>query len=302
VGDVRADRWVVAAGSSGPFTGFSALPASALDQLNRTPGVQSADPLIIMPQAAKTGDGLHSVYVMAYRRGDLGTPTPTHGRVVQARGEAVADGRLGSGVGHVITMSGRPFRIVGTTEGHSVFGGLPIVYVDLADGRALSAGGQPLETAVALKGAPATFPDGVSVLTNAAVRSDALRTMHSAVNSIDSTQLLMWIVAAVIVAGLVYVSALERSKDFAVLKAMGASTSNVFASMALEAILVCFVAVVLAGFVATLIRPFFALPVSIPVAAFVTLPIIALAVGLVGSLAGLRRAVTSDPARAFGSA
>jgi putative ABC transport system permease protein len=38
------------------------------------------------------------------------------------------------------------------------------------------------------------------------------------------------------------------------------------------------------------------------VAAFVTLPIIALVVGLIGSLAGLRRAVTSDPARAFGAA
>ena len=67
-----------------------------------------------------------------------------------------------------------------------------------------------------------------------------------------------------------------------------------------DAVLVCLVAVVLAGIIATLIRPFFALPVSIPVAAFVTLPIIGLAVGLVGSLAGLRRAVTADPARAFG--
>jgi putative ABC transport system permease protein len=83
---------------------------------------------------------------------------------------------------------------------------------------------------------------------------------------------------------------------------MGASTGNVFASMALEAVLVCLVAVILAAGIATLIRPFFALPVAIPFAAFVTLPLIALAVGLVGSLAGLRRAVTADPARAFGAA
>jgi putative ABC transport system permease protein len=301
VGDVGADRWVVTAGSSGPITGFSALPPGTDDQLVHTPGVRAADPLIVIPQAAQTGDGLHSVYVIAYRPNGLGTPTTAKGRVVQAPGEAVADGRLGVDVGEVMTMSGRSFTVVGTTTGHSVFGGLPIVYVDLADGQALSFGGQPLATALALRGVPEVVPSGVSLLSNSAVRSDALRTMHSAVKSIDSTQLLMWIVAAVIVAGLVYVSALERGKDFAVLKAMGASTGNVFASMALEAVLVCLVAVIFAGVIATLIRPFFALPVAIPFAAFVTLPVIALAVGLVGSLAGLRRAVTADPARAFGS-
>jgi putative ABC transport system permease protein len=74
----------------------------------------------------------------------------------------------------------------------------------------LSFGGQSLATALALRGVPEAVPDGVSLLSNADVRSDALRTMHSAVKSIDSTQLLMWIVAAVIVAGLVYVSGLER--------------------------------------------------------------------------------------------
>jgi putative ABC transport system permease protein len=302
VGDVHADRWVVAAGSSGPITGLSAVPDGTLEQLYRTPGVRAADPLIILPQAAKTRDGLHSVYVMAYRRDGLGAPTTKHGRVVQSTGEAVADGRLGVDVGDTITMSARQFKVVGTTAGHSVFGGLPMVYVGLADGQALSFGRLTLATAVAVRGVPATAPEDTAVLTNASVRSDALRTMHSAVKSIDSMQLLMWVVAAVIVAGLVYVSALERGKDFAVLKAMGASTGNVFSSMALEAVLVCLVAVVLASIIATLIRPFFALPVSIPVAAFVALPVIALVVGLIGSLAGLRRAVTSDPARAFGAA
>ena len=226
VGDVRADRWVVSAGSAGPITGFSALPAGTLEQLYRTPGVRDADPLIVLPQAAKTGNGLHSVYVMAYRRDGLGTPTTRHGRVVQSTGEAVADGRLGVDVGDTITMSGRPFKVVGTTSGHSVFGGLPMVYVGLADGQALAFGGLTGATAVAVRGAPEIAPDGTAVLTNATVRSDALRTMHSAVKSIDSMQLLMWVVAAVIVAGLVYVSALERGKDFAVLKAMGASTGT----------------------------------------------------------------------------
>jgi putative ABC transport system permease protein len=300
VGDVRADRWVVPTGSSGPITGFSAMPSGMVQLLARTPGVQAADPLVVLPQSAQTGDGLESVWVIAHRPGGLGTPTLAEGRAAVGPGEAVADGRLGVDVGDVISMSGRSFTIVGTTRGHSVFGGLPVVYVDIKDGQALSFGGQPLATAVVVRGVPASAPGGMSVISNAAVRSDALRTMRSAVKSIDSMQLLMWLVAAVIVAGLVYVSALERGKEFAVLKAMGASTRNVFGSMALEAVLVCLVAVVLAGAIATLIRPFFALPVSIPMSAFLVLPLTALAVGLLGSLAGLRRAVTADPARAFG--
>jgi putative ABC transport system permease protein len=302
VGDVGADLWVVAAGSSGPITGFSAVPSDAAGTLAGTPGVERADPLIVIPQAARTSDGLDSVYVLAHRPGGLGTPTTTEGRTVERPGEAVVDGRLGAAIGDEITMSGLSFTVVGTTRGHSIFGGLPMVYVDLQDGQALSFGGQPLATAIVLQGEPASVPAGLSAITNATVEADALRTMRSAMKSIDSMQLLMWVVAAVIVAGLVYVSALERGKDFAVLKAMGASTRHVFASVALQAVLVCLVAVVFASVIATVIRPFFALPVSIPRSAFVVLPFIALAVGLLGSLVGLRRAVTADPARAFAGA
>jgi putative ABC transport system permease protein len=302
VGDVRADRWVVTSGSSGPITGLSALPAGTVDLLAGTLGVKTADPLIVLPQAARTSHGLRSVEVIAHRPGGLGTPTTTAGRNAVGPGEAVADARLGVKLGDIITMSGRSFSIVGATRGHSLFGGLPVVYIDIGVGQALAFGGQLLATAVAIRGVPAGVPDGLAVLGNAAVRSDAMRTMGSAVNSIDSMELLMWIVAAVIVAGLVYVSALERERDFAVLKAMGASTRHVFTSMALEAVLVCLVAVLLAGGIAQLIRPLFDLEVSIPTAALVALPNIALAVGLLGSLAGLRRAVGADPAQAFGSA
>jgi putative ABC transport system permease protein len=41
--------------------------------------------------------------------------------------------------------------------------------------------------------------------------------------------------------------------------------------------------------------------ITIPAASAATLPVIAVVVGLLGSLAGLRRTVTVDPALAFGS-
>jgi putative ABC transport system permease protein len=52
--------------------------------------------------------------------------------------------------------------------------------------------------------------------------------------------------------------------------------------------------------VAAVLGPNLSLPVSISWRAYVLLPLIAVAVGLLASLAGLRRAVAVDPASAFG--
>jgi putative ABC transport system permease protein len=44
------------------------------------------------------------------------------------------------------------------------------------------------------------------------------------------------------------------------------------------------------------------LTIEIPASAYIALPIVAVAVGLIASLFGLRRAVMVDPALAFGGA
>ncbi|MDQ1521926.1 MAG: putative transport system permease protein, partial [Actinomycetota bacterium] len=51
-----------------------------------------------------------------------------------------------------------------------------------------------------------------------------------------------------------------------------------------------------------LLSPFLAMPAEISAGAYTLLPIIAVIVGLLASLAGLRRAVGVDPALAFGGA
>jgi putative ABC transport system permease protein len=48
------------------------------------------------------------------------------------------------------------------------------------------------------------------------------------------------------------------------------------------------------------LSPAVALAISIPASAYIVLPIVAIIVGLVSSLVALRRAVTVDPALAFG--
>ena len=111
---------------------------------------------------------------------------------------------------------------------------------------------------------------------------------------------LLWVVAALIVGSMIYVSALERIRDFAVFKAVGVSTRSIMAGLALQAVVVALLAALLGAIVSVLLGPLFPMRVDIPTLAFVLLPVIAVVIGLLASVAGLRRAVTVDPAVAFG--
>jgi putative ABC transport system permease protein len=124
--------------------------------------------------------------------------------------------------------------------------------------------------------------------------------LKTAVASIDNTRSLMWIIAAVIVAAMLYVAALERKRDFAVLKALGSSSRALFLSLVLEAVIVTLLAALLAEVLASLLTPTFAQPLDITLDARLALPIVALVVGVVASVSALRRVTGADPAAAFG--
>ena len=109
-------------------------------------------------------------------------------------------------------------------------------------------------------------------------------------------------VAACIVGSVIYLSALERVRDFAVFKATGTGTPALLAGLALQAMIVSLVAAAVGAVLAVVIAPTFPMPAEIPTSAFVILPVVAILVGALSSLAGLRRAITVSPALAFGGA
>ena len=111
----------------------------------------------------------------------------------------------------------------------------------------------------------------------------------------------MWLIAVIIVAALVYVSALQRTRDFAVMKAVGASTWQLFLGVAIQAVLIALGAALFAVSTAWVFRPAYTVPVEVPANAYLLLPFVAVVVGVLASLVALRRAVTVDPALAFGS-
>jgi putative ABC transport system permease protein len=69
-----------------------------------------------------------------------------------------------------------------------------------------------------------------------------------------------------------------------------------------QAVLLALGSAVVAVLLALVLAPIFPFTVAIPGSAFAELVVVAVVVGLVASLAGLRRAVGADPALAFGAA
>jgi putative ABC transport system permease protein len=294
-----AQAWVVTAGAAGRVAALAPLPAALVGAVGREPGVRSAAPVIVVPQAAQVGTSSVGMVMIGSRPGALGSTTVATGREVRADGDAVVDARMKMALGRHFTVSGLRFTVVGTVAGRTMLAGQPDVYVTLHDAQAVAYGGRPLVGAVLTSGTPSQVPPGLTVRSNSQIERASLQQMASAVSSIGNSRVFMWVIAAFIVAALVYVTALERTRDFAVLKALGSSSAILFAGLAIQAILVALASAAIAAVIVNFMTGLFAQPVAIPASAFVVLPLIALVVGVLASLAALRRAVSADPAVAF---
>jgi putative ABC transport system permease protein len=143
-------------------------------------------------------------------------------------------------------------------------------------------------------------PTGFRVIDRAGAIDDLLRALSGARQAMTLMAGLLWVVAALIVGSMIYMSALERTRDFAVFKAVGVPTRSILAGLAMQAVIVAVLAALLGGILSVLLGPLFPMRVDIPRVAFALLPVVAITIGVLASLAGLRRAVTVDPALAFG--
>jgi len=291
--------WVVPVGTEGPFTGFYAMDGASADQIREVPGVREADPISLLPQTIRKGSDLKILTVVGHRIGGLGEPPPEEGRRARASGEVVADKKLGFDLGEKFNVRGRELTVVGLVSGLTIGGGNPLVYLPIEDLQALAFNRASLIKAVVIKGTPRALPRGFKVLSLDQVREDMLRPLKTADTAINNTRLLLWLVAAVIVGAVMYMSALERVRDFAVLKAVGATTRTLVFGLAAEAVIACVLAAALAIVFAQLLLPIFPLPITYTIGAYAVLPVVAVVVGVLASLAGVRRAVRTDPATAF---
>jgi putative ABC transport system permease protein len=294
------DEWVVAKTSTGPFTTTAIFNQSEFDKVKALPGVKAAAPLVLLRFTVKTPK-VTDINVIGAEPGAMGFPKIVEGRAASKPGEIIVDKSLkGAPVGKTLIIGGKPFTVVGKTKGISYFAGTPSVFLQLKDAQNLALFGQPMISSIVVKGNITNPPAGLRVVTNDQAIKDLRRPLQAATGTIDILQFLLWIVAAGIIGSVLYLQAIERTRDFAVFKATGVKSSSLVSGMALQAIILAILAAVVAILLGYLLAPLMPMAVSIPSSTFYVLPIVAIIVGLISSVSGLRRAVRVDPALAFG--
>lgn len=302
VAAVGADAYVVHAGSGGPFTSPADIPGRVLRSIRRTPGVQSADPLVVAPsETLRARTGPVFAHMLGVRPDGLGAPVVSDGRGLAHRGDAVVDRLTRLRLGQTFSIGASRFTVVGRVSGMTYLAGTPSVYVTVRDAQSIVFAGRRDMTSVAVRGVPQQVPAGLTAMTADESRLDILTPLENGISSIDIVRDFLWAVAIVIIGAVVYLSALERRRDFAVLKAIGSSTRWLYTGMAVQATVMALLSGLLAIAVEPLLARLIPMQLSVSSGALTILPAVALVIGLLASLSGLRQVLRADPAIAFGN-
>lgn len=300
VDSLGADAFVVKSGAAGPFLGATPFAQAELAEVAAEPGVVAAAPLACAPSTVREGSSTRTVTAFGAPEHGPGMPHVSEGRPPATPDEVAVSSRLGRQVGDKVQIGSRTMQIVGIVPNSTTLARTPNVFLTTEGLQQLAYSGQPIVTSIAVQGTPRQLPAGYQADDRAAGVDDLMRAEKVAGGSIAIVAVLLWLVAVLIVGSVVYLSALERLRDFAVFKAIGVPARSILAGLALQAVVVALLAAVVGVGLSLLLAPLFPLLVVVPVSAYIWLPLVAIVVGLLASLAGFRRAVAVDPALAFG--
>lgn len=291
---VGAESWVLPPGVSGPFTSSATLSP---EEVTSVPG--DLDQIVIARGTLDVGGEHEEALVVGHEVEGLGAPQVSEGRRTQGSGEVVLDRSAGAVLGDTVGIGDSGFTVVGLTDDTTLLAGLPVVFAPIDDARDVLFGGTPVVSALVSDSHVAPVGDLVVVSADD-VGADALGPLENAISSIDLIRGLLWLVAAIIVGGVLYLTALERQRDFAVLRAVGGTTRQLGLGLAAQGLALALLAVALATVLQLAIVPVFPLTVRIPVRAYWQIPLLAGVVALLATHAGSSKARRTDPATAFG--
>jgi len=300
VDSMGVDRFVVKAGAAGPFLGATPFAQVDLARVAAAPGVVAAAPLATASAAVTEGMTTRDATAFGAPEHGPGMPGISQGRAPSTPDEVAVSSALGWHVDENLQLGARNLRIVGIVPNSTALAKRPNIFLTTEGLQQVAYNGQPLITSIGIIGTPRQLPDGYQLVDRAGGVRDLLRPVKTPAGSITIVANLLWIVAVLIVGSMVYLSALERLRDFAVFKAIGVPTRSILAGLALQGVVIALLAAVLGVLLSLPLAPLFPMTVVIPANAYLALPLIALVVGLLASVAGLRRTVAVDPALAFG--
>lgn len=325
-----ADLWVVEAGTQGPFAESSTLPAITRDAVARLPGIRAAGAITYQTLEAAHGTKVLRLYVIGSELGRPGGPA----RIVAGRGlvrshyELVADRKTGLSVGDTIRLGRNRFTVVGLTENAMNSGGDPAVFVTLADAITLQSELDPAAERVrAARGAtppeannvaavialvePGADPDRVAatirqwkhlgVLTQGQQEQLLLASVvDRARRQIGLFLGILLTVSAVVIALIIYTMTMEKLKQIATLKLIGAPDRTILGLIVQQALILGTSGWAIGLGLILLVKDNFPRRVVLEPANALVLVGIITVVCIAASGLGIRAALKVDPATALG--
>ena len=325
-----ADIWVVEAGTKGPFAEASSIPADTRDAVARMPGVAEAGAITYQTiEAAHAGRTLR-LYVIGFEPGRPGGPQ----RLAAGRGfgtshfELIADRKTGLVIGDMVRLGRDRFIVVGLVEDAMNSGGDPAVYVTLADAIALQTALDPAAARVqAARGADGIRPPSVAAViarieagADVALLTATVRQWKhlAALSQAEQEDLLLasvvdrarrqiglflgilLSVSAVVIALIIYTMTMEKLKQIATLKLIGAPDRTIIGLIVQQALILGASGLGIGLALILLVKDNFPRRVVLEPFNALVLTGIILVVCIVASGLGVRAALKVDPATALG--
>ena len=326
-----ADVWVVESGTKGPFAEASNIPLTTRDAVARMQGVAEAGAINFQNiESAHAGASLR-LYVIGYEPGHPGGPS----RIAEGRGigtshfELVADRKTGLLPGETIRLGRNRFTVVGLVEGVMNAGGDPAVYITLADAMTLQTELDPAAQrvqaargAVSVKSASvaaviARVAPGADVeLLTATVRqwkhlaaltqAEQEDILVSSVVDLARRQIGLFLgillsVSAVVIALIIYTMTMEKLKQIATLKLIGAPDRTIVGLIVQQALILGASGWGIGLVLILTVKDYFPRRVVLEPFNVMVLAGIIFAVCIAASGLGVRAAMKVDPATALGS-
>lgn len=324
------DMWVVESGTRGPFAEASRIPGDVREAIARLHGVTQAGSVNYQSIEARRASGKLRLYVVGFEPGRPGGPRElVAGRfITRSHYEMIADNRTGLRLGERIEMGRDHFTVVGLTDGQVSSGGDPVVYITLLDSQALQfelappasrrqlargqqAGGTDTVNAVLARIAVGVPAESVaeqtqrwkhlSAMTQAGQEQILLRSVVAkARKQIGLFTGILLVVSTVIIALIVYTMTMDKLREIATLKLIGAPDRTIIGLIVQQALAMGVIGFGTGALLISQVKDYFPRRVILMPQDGLLLALVVLLVCIVASGLGVRLALKVDPASALG--
>ena len=325
-----ADLWVVEAGKRGPFAESSRIPGDTREVIaSLSQVVETGSMTYQSVEAVHNGNKLR-LYVVGYEPGRPGGPSEIFaGRyMTRSHYEMLADSKSGLVLGEQVRLGRNLFTVVGLTRNQVSSGGDPVAYITLRDAQRLQfeleppvarreaeRGTPPVGTdivnAVVAKVAPGTTPDRVveavgrwKHLTGLSQSAQEEILTKSVVDKsrrqIGLFTVILLVVSAVIISLILYTMTMDKVREIATLKLIGAPDRTIVGLIIQEAVAMAVIGFSLGSLLINLTRDFFPRRVILLPQDGLALAIVVLFLCVLASGMGVRLALKIEPSVALG--